>query len=563
MSKGPKREERGLSFPVDSKGERSTSLVGKNIIAAALRGAETSDGNAAAIKAEKEKNWRFKYSSHYMKMVKVSAASPEAAVGVARAGLDYMHSNFDFIDPVTKESTKFVDYMSKNVGSKGPTFKTGTLAGSGTKGPKPLVVPYKGQNLTGDSLAKQLKKWADYGTIERDACEALSDIAGTNDLALAGDVFVLIGAGSAMGPFGKLLEHGATVVCIDIPSSMGPRAVDMWKRLFDTARRSTGTIMFPMKPDSKPQGQYATDDELIAQVGCNLTEQPADICNWLLNICPKQRLTVGNYTYLDSDLHVKLSLAADSIMRTLGQSRPDTNIAFLCTPTDIHAVTDEAHKAASKNYGFHPGRLLEGLIQVLSMGKALKKNALAPLKTNAGGTIKIVDGLSVAQGPNYALAKRIQHWRCMLAYDDKSNQGVISSHVAPSTATLSVVSNRTFGWAYGGMPYFKPYEIFQAETTNAVMAALLIYDVKRPGSGANPKNRAKYNIKTPLELFRLCSVHGGVWRSAYKVDSIGEVSVLIHFMGGPALFLPVAFAILVGLASALFFLLKQHGIIQM
>ena len=35
-------------------------------------------------------------------------------------------------------------------------------------------------------------------------------------------------------------------------------------------------------------------------------------------------------------------------------------------------------------------------------------------RTNAGGTYSIVDGIVVNQGPNYALAKRIQHWRAML-----------------------------------------------------------------------------------------------------------------------------------------------------
>jgi hypothetical protein len=565
MSKAPKREERGLSFPVDAKGDRSTSLVGKNIIAAAMRGAKTSDCEEAAVKCEKEKVWRFKYSAHYMKMVKLSAQSPEAALGVAQAGLDYMHSNFDFIDPVSKKSSKFDQYMKDSTGPKGKSFKTGTIAGEGPKEAKPLVVPYKGKNLSQDALKKQLNKWADYGTIERDAADAIGSVA-TADLDLTDEVFVLIGAGSAMGPFGKLLEHGATVVCIDIPSSMGPRAVDMWKRLIDTAKKSKGKILFPMRDDASAQETYKTEEDLISVVGCNLTEQPAEIANWLLSICPGKTLTVGNYTYLDSDLHVKLSLAADSIMQILGEKRPDTNIAFLCTPTDIHVVTDDAHKAAKKNYGFHPGRLLEGLIQVLSMGKLLKKNALPPLKTNSDHTIKIVDGLSVAQGPNYALAKRIQHWRCMVAYANSKNQGCISSHIAPSTATLSVVSNKTFGWAYGGMPYFEPYEIFQADTTNSLMAAILIYDVSRntkKNSGANPKNKAKYNIKTPLEIFRLCSLHGGVWRAAYKVDSIGEISVLIHFLGGPKLFLFVAYAILIGLAAVGFMLLKKFNIIQM
>lgn len=61
---------------------------------------------------------------------------------------------------------------------------------------------------------------------------------------------------------------------------------------------------------------------------------------------------------------------------------------------------------------------------------------------------------------------------------------------------------------------------------------------------ANPANRAAKGIKNALELFKFNSVHGGLWRAAYKVDSIGEVSALIYFIGGPKAFLPVAYAIL-------------------
>lgn len=136
----------------------------------------------------------------------------------------------------------------------------------------------------------------------------------------------------------------------------------------------------------------------------------------------------------------------------------------------------------------------------------------------------------------------------MIAYD----QGhVVSSNIAPSTATLSVVSNRTFGWAYGGMPYFKPYEIFQQETTNGVMGAMLIYDTTDKKSASNPKNRKSYEIDNTLELFKHNSVHGGTWRAAYTVDSIGEVSVLIHFLGGPGAFIPMCF-LLMGLAYTAF-----------
>merc|ERR1712137_327084 len=115
-----------------------------------------------------------------------------------------------------------------------------------------------------------------------------------------------------------------------------------------------------------------------------------------------------------------------------------------------------------------------------------------------------------------------QHWRCVVARE----QGcIVSSNVAPSTATASVVHNKQFAWAYDGMPYFKPLEIFQQETSNAVMGALLIHDIRNKDSISNPSRK----LNNPLELFSENSFHGGIWRCGYTVGSIGEVSVLVHF----------------------------------
>lgn len=131
-------------------------------------------------------------------------------------------------------------------------------------------------------------------------------------------------------------------------------------------------------------------------------------------------------------------------------------------------------------------------------------------------------GISVAQGPNYALAKRMQHWRAVVA---RSQGCIVSSNIAPATSTVSVVQNRTFAWAYEGMPYFKPYEIFAPETSNAVMSALLFSDLNDPKSAGNPKTP----LNNPNQLFQWGSFNGGAWRCAYEVDSIGEASVLIYF----------------------------------
>ena len=116
----------------------------------------------------------------------------------------------------------------------------------------------------------------------------------------------------------------------------------------------------------------------------------------------------------------------------------------------------------------------------------------------------------------------MQHWRAVIA---RSEGNIVSSNVAPSTSTASVVQNRTFAWAYEGMPYFRPYEIFAPETSKSVMIALLLRDLNDPASAAHPETE----LANPNQLFASGSFHGGVWRCAYEIDSIGECSVLLYF----------------------------------
>jgi len=207
----------------------------------------------------------------------------------------------------------------------------------------------------------------------------------------------------------------------------------------------------------------------------------------------------------------------------------------------VHVIPEDARKAALANYNSLDWRNLLILpIRALS-GKMLQKNALPPIKAKDGKEFSIVDGLAVAQGPNYALAKRMQHWRAIVA---RSSGCTVSSHIAPSTATASVVHNRQFAWAYDGMPYFKPLEIFEQETSNAVMSAILLHDLNNNKAVARPD----VPLRNPLEMFKENSFHGGIWRAAYKVGSIGEVSVLVHFV---KVLRPALFALLVVIVAVL------------
>ena len=135
----------------------------------------------------------------------------------------------------------------------------------------------------------------------------------------------------------------------------------------------------------------------------------------------------------------------------------------------LAALRAEANRAARKNAAFcHPGYFAEKLVQVFTFGKKLvpnalevfkrigtvasypllglaarahslilidpapggfcdrgtkrncdrgtKRNACAARYVQPVGGLYLCDGLSAAQGPNYALAKRMQYWRAMLAY---------------------------------------------------------------------------------------------------------------------------------------------------
>jgi hypothetical protein len=525
----PPPPPRGLCWPADKKGERSSTDTNKAILAAAL-GAVSKEKSESVLSCKK---WRFQYVKYLRALVEEQCKSPEAALAVAQAGLDKAYELFEFIYPDGKAVSLKEAMEAKNSESFYTKFIQGEKQAQGTQ----IEVPYKGTTLSGQALKDQVKKWVDYGTIEPSAGEAI--VKCVDNPEWLKDVskrhFVLLGAGSAMGPLHVLLSLGANVVAIDLDRPA------IWKRLIGLAKNSPGSITFPVKVDP---ATCKTDEELYENAGCNLFTHTPMIRDWLLNLYPGKPFTVGSYAYLDGALHVQVSLAMDAICRDLSENRKDTSLAYLCTPTDLHLIPKEAYDAQIESYKVYSKKLYCMFLNTLSRGKFLRKNAKPPVP-GAGGDFFLVNGISVAQGPNYALAKRMQHWRAIIA---RSKGCIVSSNIAPSTSTVSVVHNRTFAWAYEGMPYFKPFEIFAPETSNAVMSALLFFDLNEPKSVGNPKT----SVANPNQLFSFGSFHGGVWRCAYEIDSIGEASVFLYFYRVASPYLYVGGAACAA-AAALFF----------
>ena len=385
------QQQQGICFPITDKekNERSTTKLHTELFSTILK--ETDPEAAKAVK--NEKSLRFCYPKYLVKHVEGSLQSKDAALNSAKAGLDYLHDNFEFI---RGDKTYTLAEAMKNISG---TFETGVIKGEKKVDKIEFEVPYKGKTLKGDALVKQLKKWCDYGTIEESARDAIEKVATNSKWAdLSDTYFVLLGAGSAMGPYIQLMNLGANVIAIDLDRPM------IWKRLISIAKESCGTLTFPLK---KPQSE-CKGDELYENAGSNLITQTPEINNWLSTVHPNQKLVVGCYTYLDGEAHVKVSLACDAIMKGMVEKRQAT-LAYLCTPTDCHVITEESWKAAKKNYESSGWRnLILAPIRIASR-KMLVKNVQKPISTEKGENFYIVDGLVVPQGPNYAVAKRLQH----------------------------------------------------------------------------------------------------------------------------------------------------------
>ena len=454
----PQAPPDGLCWPVTDAAtqERGSMPTNKAIWAAAV-GAASAQAQAAV---ERERNWRFGYAHHAEENVKLSLASPADALAIARAGLAAAHARFRF-----RRAGAELPLGEAIAAAPKDAFLTFEVAGAGARPASALQVPYGGSDparpyylhkgskavLEGKALCQQLDAWAAYGTIERSAAESIKALALSGTLDLSDRYFVLLGATSAMGPLDLLLKYGANIVAVDLDRP------GVWEKILAKARASPGRVIFPVSAAKagarRALADYAGDDRALAAVaGANLLGATPELVHWLAGVCPGKALTIGNYTYLDGPLHVQLSIGCDAIMAAVCAARKDTALAFLCTPTDLHVIPAEAAAAASANAAAYPAWLRA----LAALGtRALRPNALPPVKAK-GGDIYYVDGLSVAQGPNYALAKRLQHWRAVVA---RSEGHTVSSNIAPSTATESVTSNATFQMAYGGFHVFKPLEV--------------------------------------------------------------------------------------------------------
>ncbi len=480
-------EQHGLVFPTDEGGRRSTSALGRAVVADALRRVDPT----GALAAEQETAWRSGYLAHFRRLLEAGLASPEAATTIARDGLESLHARMRVHDETGTE------HGVAQWPAGGPHVEGVEV--TGTREPVgELVLPYRGERLRGDEIRRRIDAWTEAGVVEPSLAEAVEAVLANPDwLRLEGHTVAVLGAGAEMGPLPSLLRWGARVAAVDLARP------PIWQRVLQLAREGAGTLVVPL-----PHGYDG--DQLDHVAGVDLLGDVPAIGEWLTG--QPGTLVVGNYVYADGATNARVSTAVDVLTTRLLGGRDDVALGFLATPTDVFAVPGSAVEQATLAYESRSRRAktLGRPLRALSGGRLLRR-AYAP-----GSDPGINDALVPQQGPNYALAKRLQRWRAAVARHD----GVtVSMNVAPPTRTRSVIKNRALAAAYAGAHRFG-VEVFEPSTSNVLMAALLVHDLH---TGGGPRH------DHPWQDEAFAAVHGGLWRTPYAPRSALGLAAMLGY----------------------------------
>jgi len=480
-------DDQGVVFPAGPDGRRSTAALGRAVVADALRPVDPT----GALAAEHETNWRAGYLTHFRRLVEAGLPTAGAAQMIAGAGLASLHARMRVAGA---DGETGLDALT--TAPVGRSLRTAEVRGT-AEPERELTLPFHGNRLRGDALMRRLDRWVDGGVVEPSCAEAVRTVAANPGwLSLPGSTVVVLGAGAEMGPLTALLRWGARVAGVDLPRA------PLWERILETARGSAGTLLFPVAEPGAGADAHRAGADLV-------TEVPA-IADWAAGV--PGRPVLGNYVYADGAMNVRVSTAVDALTVRLAQARPDVALAFLATPTDVFAVPAEAVAQSVRAYAgrSRTAKLVGRPLRTVSGGRLLRR-AYVP-----GADPGIADSLVAQQGPNYALAKRLQRWRATVA---RASGSTVSMNVAPPTRTRSVVKNRALAAAYAGAHRFG-VEVFEPATANVLMAALLVHDLH---TGGGPVHDHPWRD----EAFE--AAHGGLWRSPYAPRSALGLAALLGY----------------------------------
>ncbi len=310
--------EQGVLFPAGPDGRRSSGATGQAVWAQAVAGTDPD----LARRVSGQADWRSGYLDAVVAHTAAAARSAPASVQVARAGLAALAERMVLVRGGGTAP------LADGLPAPAEPLLATTLRGQGER-VRELVVPYRGQELRGDALRRQVDAWADRGVVEPSCAQALHAVLDAPEqLDLSDRAFALLGAGAELGPLGPLSQWGAHVVAVDVPSAT------VWDRVRATAAAGSGTLTCPGGP----------------QPGVDLLTCAPEVAAFLRTAADGLPLTVGSYAYADGARHVQLAAASDAVVARLLRERPGAGYAELATPTDAFAVPEPVVAEARRRF---------------------------------------------------------------------------------------------------------------------------------------------------------------------------------------------------------------------
>ena len=254
----------------------------------------------------------------------------------------------------------------------------------------------------------------------------------------------------------------------------------MWEHIGKLSREGAGTVRMPLAADGSP--------------GVDLLSMLPETRAWLEHVARAEELVLGMHAYADGGDHVRATGAFDALATDVLQRRPSAALAFLATPTDAFVVPEQV---VARSHAAYSERRVRRILQAPAKGLSGKRLFAAAY----GDGVPVADALVKQQGPNYAIAKRLQRWRGIVTNADG---GRVSFNVAPPTWTRSVTKNRLLAAAYAGARHFG-VEIFEPSTTRVLMAAMLgarpppaALTARGPGVAFQRSGRARRSLERRL-----------------------------------------------------------------
>ncbi len=507
MASPAPHDTEGLQYPREGGAAHSTTRTAKAIFGAALEAGHTPELEAAQQALAAESNWRRGYPHHLRALSAAGAADAAFALASARSGLDEAWRQFSFARG--RQPLELAHAMA----APQRQLDTHEHRGRGAAKVQPWALPYRGQLLQGNALRDLIARWQEQGVVEPGHAQALLRVMDNPDwLDLSDRHLVLLGAGSEAGPLAWLAKWRANLVAVDLPNPA------VWKKITALVDQGNARLLAPIPRAGKPGDPPGWQD----QAGANLLTDTPEIAAWLAAMAPS--LDIAALAYLDGERHVRVVLAMDAIAQTVAAAKPDTGRMFMATPTDIFVVPESIARATMQRHAQRSTLRQTALspVRALSAGRWLRPHITELITDKDGRRHGLVDALVVEQGPNYALAKRLQQWRALVARAEGQR---VSLNVAPSTTTTSVVKNPALKAGFDGAHRFG-IEVFAPETTNALMAAMWVHDLRYPGSVANPATPLAH----PLEQFSAAANHGGLWRLGYLPRSALPLAAMMGFL---------------------------------